>query len=59
MIMIKPVYEVLLQVQTLKSITVWQHKIHIHHKPKKLYSFLHKPSSPFPLHCQEISNTTT
>jgi len=33
MIMIRPIYEVLLQVQTLKSITVWQHKIHIHHKP--------------------------
>jgi len=35
MIMIKPVYDVglLLQVQTFKSITVWQHKIHVHHKP--------------------------
>jgi len=44
MIMIKPVYEVLLQVQKLKSITLWQHKIHIHHKPfEKLYSFSHKP----------------
>jgi len=30
---LKPVYEVLLQVQTLKSMTVWQHMIHIHHKP--------------------------
>ena len=33
MIMIKLVYELLLQVQTLKSITLQQHKIHIHHKP--------------------------